>query len=706
MGLKSFFNSLIENIEVTSKEGYLYIEGVSPDVIQRDIRRIMNKSDVASLFIKVVGWKIIRIPEFFILEFYILLTLILNNRKSLCNVRTITKLIDVLKTRTWLADTKKHFPSKIDFKLQDDFNVKLFKFQSDFLEKYDQTTQRYHLNGMLLAGAAGSGKTLTSLVTMHCLKCDKIIIVCPKNAVYKVWEDNICKFFKKPQTYWIVADGRPYKDERFIIVHYEAMEKVLAIIDDIRIGNEFGIILDESHNLNEIKTNRAQAFIKLCKSVRCKNVIFASGTPIKALAVETLPLFTVMDNFFNENVAMIFKKLYAKNLDVIKNLIRRRLNEVVYKIEKSQLGLDEPVFNTLQIKLENGLEYTLDAIKEKIKAYVTEKSTEYKKNMDDYLKKFNDIVDETEEKLAKKDKKISEKFQKYREDVDTIREAHDHRKLHEHKDMMASCNKFEREMIISNIDNGDKIKEFTELKTLVKYYTLKIQGDVLGKIILQARVNATKEIAKKVNYKLVINSSYKKTVIFTSYIEAAEAAINTLKEKNYKPLGVYGKYTNDLKSIVTQFEAVSELNPLVATYSSLATAVPLVVADTMLILNPPYRDYQLNQAISRIHRLGSDTQVCINICTLDTGNLPNITTRTVDILKWSQEEIEKITGTPCAYAIGDVLTYKDIDAMQAPIHTGVSELALKTDPLADKFTRFIKRIRPMSNVRRWKYGNS
>ena len=116
--------------------------------------------------------------------------------------------------------------------------------------------------------------------------------------------------------------------------------------------------------------------------------------------------------------------------------------------------------------------------------------------------------------------------------------------------------------------------------------------------------------------------------------------------------------------------------------------------------------YQLNQAISRIHRLGSDTQVCINICALDTGNLPNITTRTVDILKWSQEEIEKITGTPCAYAIGDVLTYKDIDAMQAPIHTGVSELALKTDPLADKFTRFIKRIRPMSNVRRWKYGNS
>ena len=703
--MSSLFNGLLNNIEVSTKDKYIFIEGISPDTIRRDIRKLMNKSEVANNFIIIVGWKIIKIPEFFALEFYILLKMLIGNRKSLCDVRQIGKIISELEKNTWIGDINVNFPSKMDYKLQDDFTAKLFDFQSKFLEKYDQTTQRYHLNGMLLAGAAGSGKTLTSLVTLHCLKCNKIFIVCPKNAVEKVWVDNIIRFFKVPQTYWVSTKGVPYNNERFIVCHYEAMEKTFDFIKDIKAEGNFGIILDESHNLNEIKTKRAEVFIDLCKRLNCKNIIFASGTPIKALAMETLPMFSVLDNFFTDDVAEIFKKLYSKNLDVVKDLMRRRLNEVVYKIEKSQLGLDEPVFNYLNIKTPNCEKYTLDNLKIVIRKFVQEETKKYKKNMPKYIDRFNAIVDSVEKKLRDerpRDKSIKTKFDEYRKTVDHIRKFHDANRLMTCKEDLAFCNKFEKETIMANIDDNNVKLEFKEIKTIVKYYRFKIQGDVLGKIVLGARVDATKEIATHINYKTILNSTKKKTVVFTSYVEVAEVAISTLQNSKYNPIGVYGKYTSNLKNIVTQFETTPDINPLIATYASLSTAVPLVVADTMLLLNVPYRDYILNQAISRIHRLGSDTQCCINFVSLDTGDKPNITTRTVDILKWSQEEIEKIVGMEIPYKIEEVKDYKDVDAMSSVIHKGVAELALtEGDTLADKFIAFMKKVKPTSIIRNW-----
>lgn len=698
----SLMNILLNNIVVSSKDNSIFIEGVPPDTIKRDIRRLMNNSMVADSFIEIVGWRIIKIPKFFALEFYILLKLMLNNRRTLCDVRQIGKIIECLEKDTWIKDINQTFPSKIDYRLQDDFNVKLFEFQSKFLERYDQVTQRYHLNGMLLAGAAGSGKTLTSLVTLHCLKCKKIFIVCPKNAVEKVWVDNILRFFKEPQTYWISTKPTPYNNERFIICHYEAMEKTFDFIKYIKAEGDIGLILDESHNLNEIKTKRTETFITLCRRLGTKNIIFASGTPVKALAIETLPMFSVLDQFFDDEVAEIFKRLYSRDIDKIKDLLRRRLDEVVYKIEKSQLGLDTPIFNYLKVKSKNGNKYTLASIKEDIQVFAKEETKKYKTNMPTYIKEFNDIVDEVE-KSRKNEKDIKSKFDNYRKTVDHVRKYHDHGKLMEIKEDLSFCNKFEQEEIIAHIEDKDTKLKFRELKTIVKYYRFKIQGDILGKIILGARVNATKEIAANLNYDIILNSTKKKTVVFTSYVEAAEVAISTLQSKKHKPIGVYGKYVSNLKNIVTQFESDPSINPLVATYASLSTAVPLIVADTMILLSMPFRDYILNQAVSRIHRLGSDTQCCINIMSLDTGNEPNITDRTFDIIKWSQEEVQKIVGSEIPYELEKVKEYKDIDGMAHVVHSGVAELLLdpESDGLYKKFITFMNRIKETSFLNNW-----
>lgn len=701
----SFVNVLLSNIEVETKEGCLYISGLSPDLIKKDIRNVMNKSDVASSFIEIVGWRIIKIPLFFVLEFYFLLKEILHNRRVLCDVRQIGRLIEILEKDTWISDTKVTFPSKMDYKLQADFNAKLFDFQSKFLERYDQVTQQYHLKGMLLAGAAGSGKTLTSLVTMHCLKCDKIIIVCPKNAVYKVWEDNINRFFKVPQSIWTSPDNYPYKNERFIILNYEYLSKIKEILKDSRVSTKFGIILDESHNLNEIKTNRAQLFIDLCKYINAKEIIFASGTPIKALAIEAITLMYAIDPYFNEEVATIFRKLYNRDSPMVKELIRRRLNEVVYKIEKSQLGLDEPIFNYFAIQTPNGKSFTLDAIRTEMVKYAKEKTSLYKKNMPKYIDAFNTIVDSVEKKLLSlnpKDTSLKSKFQEYRVTVDHIRKFHNQNKLSEVKDDMALCSKFEKDVIMPAIDVKDTKLKFKELKTIVKYYKFKIQGDILGKIVLGARIAANVALAERIDYDKVINSTTKKTVIFTPYIEVAEKSVAILTSKDYTPTSVYGDKVSKLREIVTEFETKPNVNPLVATYASLSTAVPLVVADTMLCIGLPYRDYQLNQAISRIHRLGADTQCCINIVTLDTGKLPNITSRTVDILRWSQEQIKDIVGMEIPYQIEDVKNYKDIDSMHGIVNAGIAELLLQPDELADKFISFMNKIKPMLSLKNWR----
>jgi ribosomal protein S10 len=83
---------------------------------------------------------------------------------------------------------------------------------------------------------------------------------------------------------------------------------------------------------------------------------------------------------------------------------------------------------------------------------------------------------------------------------------------------------------------------------------------------------------------------------------------------------------------------------MMATYKSLAEAVPITMASTLITLNDPFRDYELNQAIARVDRIGQPNPVTVVRCYLDTGAEPNISTRSRDILEWSKEQVQQIMG--------------------------------------------------------------
>jgi SNF2 family DNA or RNA helicase len=68
------------------------------------------------------------------------------------------------------------------------------------------------------------------------------------------------------------------------------------------------------------------------------------------------------------------------------------------------------------------------------------------------------------------------------------------------------------------------------------------------------------------------------------------------------------------------------------------------MADTLILLDVPFRAHILEQAIARVWRIGATTQAKVHYLKLDTGTEPNITDRTFDILAWAKSEVEAITG--------------------------------------------------------------
>lgn len=85
-------------------------------------------------------------------------------------------------------------------------------------------------------------------------------------------------------------------------------------------------------------------------------------------------------------------------------------------------------------------------------------------------------------------------------------------------------------------------------------------------------------------------------------------------------------------------------NPLLATIQSLSTAVPIICANTVIFLNQPFRSNDKEQAIARVARLGQDEQTYVWDVLLDTKGVPNISTRSDEILQWSMEQVAIIMG--------------------------------------------------------------
>lgn len=639
-------------VSVRQQNNIIEVVGVNGKNLYKDIKRVWQTSRVAQHMFIDIKRSSFTFHSFYLPDVLFTIETLLKRKSQYEGSRTLSKIRDALLEQTWLANVQNFKASSGSSKLKydrlNDFYLTPKDFQSEFFEMYDELTQQYNLNGFLFAGAAGSGKTYSALALSYCLGVDKIVVICPKNAIHRVWEDTVKTKIKVPPQYYISSLGKPMTGkEKILIYHYEDLYKALEIADELR-STKFSIILDESHNFNEISSLRTNLFIELCHKSECKEVLWLSGTPIKALSKETIPLFRCIDPLFTPEVEESFKRIFRGDAGKAVEILNNRLGIVSFIVPKERLQLKDPIIIPIKIKIPNGKLYTLDHLKTEMSVFIEQRYEYWNKRSKDDKEFFYGILDNHRNRLNGNKAEILA-YEEYRRALKRVTGTTMYAEV---RDEIVLCNRYELKQIIPELLPEQRNK-FKDVKSAIKYLPLKIKGECLGTVVGGARVKCFTELAANIDYEYFCETTEKKTIVFTSYVNALENAEAKCKEQDLKPTLVYGSTNKNLSSIIQKFEQDDNINPLIATFDSLSTAVPLVMCDVMVMINVPFRDYEMQQAISRIHRLGADTQTYVYTVFLDTGEQPNISTRSKDILEWSQKEVEKIIGIKSPFEINE-----------------------------------------------------
>lgn len=640
---------------IESNGNKITISGINGNKLVAIIHKQWGTSRIKNYLVSDAGWRRITFFSFFALDFYHLLETIIERRPYGADIKECEEIQLLLKKHTWLASLDAPTKKRFDRNRLKDFVYKPLPHQEEVFEYYETVPQKLNLKGALINAAPGTGKTYTSLAIAQMLDVDTVVVICPNNAVTRVWEASIApgkeSLYRVENPVWTSHQNRQYNNEKFLVFHYEALGHALDMVREIKKRGRGIVILDENHNLNEINSNRTLRFIALCEMLNFDDVIFMSGTPLKAMSNELIPFFRVCDPTFTEHVEARFRNLFKGNAtsNSATDLLTRRLDYASFYVDKSATNVAEPIEETIKIKIPNGEYYTLTSIAEQMAEYIENQREFYEEMMPEAEKLFYRCVESARDyEIAthpnrKEQNAINLDYDTYLSNVDTVIKAYHKRQLMSVNEQMAACTRFEKTRIMPTLSSELK-KEFAQVKSIVKYVDLKIRGECLGRVVGGARINAHVDIARHIDYRAIINSTKKKTLIFSSYNDVCQEVVEQTTSLKYKPLGVFGDTTKDLSSIVNRFATDKDANPLVATYASLSTAVPLVMADTMIIINPPFRDYVMKQTIARVARIGQTTQTKIYHIMLDTDEVANISTRNIDIMEWSREQVNDILG--------------------------------------------------------------
>lgn len=651
MWLPGSIRSLIGNIKVEqiekNNESFITVSGIKSPLFRQSLDKIFKTSKVFNNILEVRSDYSIRFDSFFALEVDKILQMILDYPQNLKTSKRSAKLVQTaLRELTWLNKTTTEvYPHRLDQDQLKYFRYKPLDYQQAFIDKFDRLTYQYSLKGIILDSIMGSGKTMTSLYISECAKKDVKIIVSPMNAVDNVWVKTITNDIQRPIKLWTTKMSQPYAGEEYIIVHYEAIRKATEIIKSIS-NKTFSIVIDEVHNFADNKTLQSQSLIELCKIANSDVIVPQSGTTFKAIGSEITTVMSILDPMFTEDVSKKFTRIYGASAVEALELLKYRMGLITHKVTKEHVGLREPVIQNFSVSTPNAHLFTLAVVKKEMEEFVEERHKYYQARSKQDEKDYFYCLAEYEKNI--RDSKEREAFKFYKKDVNTIRAMG----ARDCVDEIASSNSFEKRYILPKLPS-DLQKLFKEVKTIYKYVSLKINGECLGRILAGRRKDCAVEVARHIPYEDFIESTEKKSLVYTVYIETLKTVLDVLKDKDYTALAVFGETNKNLNSIINTFEKDQTYNPLVATYKSLSTAIPMVMADVMIMVDSPFRDYIFQQTIARINRLGATTQTYVYIANLDTGNEPNLSTRTIDILRWSQQQIEAITGVKSPFEITD-----------------------------------------------------
>lgn len=637
-----FFNKikgLLGGISVYEKRGEIFVTGINTQRLFSDMSKVWNTGRVANHMFNKSGGNMFSFYSFFAPDVeYVLHTLISGGHRVSHNRKASMKVLELLRTETWLKETRVEHEPCLDQDRLKDFKFNPLKHQQSFFDQYNLLVPRYKLKGYMLASPPGTGKTYMGLAIMAMRGKDQVIIVSPKNAVERVWEATVTDVIKAKVPYWTSASGATYpKNCKYFIVHYEALGKLLSDLPKLNLGN-VGVILDESHNFNEVKSQRTSNFVEMCEMVGATDVLWSSGTPIKAIGNEAIPFLRTVDQYFTPAVEEKFIKIYGLKAERAVDILANRLGAMMYQVDKLVVVDNKTQYEDVKVVIPNGNDYTLATIGEEMREYISERLAFYEKDMKDYVKFYFDCLKRHELSLPGGGGNVD--FDKYKRYAKLIRDGYDPVAM---KEESMYCNAYEKTKIIPSLPATHR-NEFKHVKSIYKYVDLKVRGECLGRVVGRRRVECHVDMVDHANIADYVNNAKTKTIVFTSFVEVVERMQEVMKQQGFVPTTVYGATNKNLNGIIREFDKNPEIDPLIATYKSLSTAVPMVMANTALMFNAPFRQYEYEQAVARLDRLNQKEQVFIYNFHLDTGNEPNISTRSKDILEWSKEQVSAIMG--------------------------------------------------------------
>lgn len=695
------------NVEVDPVRNKVEITGLRFLYVCRDLEKYIGSKMLYSILDNVSYSRLV-FSMFYLPDFYHAINTLLTDPKfkrrirsgrELLAIRTELEKIPLIANIKVINETEPNRIPKIDkSKLNKIFNnIKLFDYQDKFIDDCIWKSKLLGLNGYLLDAAAGSGKTFLSISLAEMLDADTIIVVCPKKAVNDVWDETINRIYKEPQSYSMslpVLHG-PSKpagfdiNDRFIVCHYESLGKLNDYLNSIKIPNKrYFTVLDECHSLNSHNSERSIQFRELVSKIDPIFCLWMSGTPIKALGTETMTMFATIDRLFDKSVYKSFLKVFGISGVYAISVMAHRLQLVRSEIKTNGSGVEQYT-HKVKVTLQNGADYTLKTISNKMIDYVKERKEYYQKNAKKYEDDFFSSIEVYRSRVVKGRGDTSffrADLEDYLSKAKTLHNGYSPTDP-KHKQYVLECNHYEDKVIIPRLPNDVK-KVFRKAKSVYKYVELTIMGEALGNILGKARSRCNADMVKQLvtdakvisedgeiyqsNLPDLILNAQAKTIIFTDYVEVVKETEYQLKLKGFKPISIFGETTsgNGLALQTKIFKEDSEINPLITTYKTLSEAVPLTEANRVIFLNLPFRSGTYEQAVKRANRIGQTLDVDLFEVTLDTGEEPNISTRNEDILKWSEEQV--------ALILGKKLPEENKEILRGLIETSTIEDKIKT----------------------------
>ena len=630
-------------VKAEEKNQIITVSGIPSSELIRMVNKIAGTTKVSRNILISGTDSSLTFHSFYAVEVNFILVKILSLNPSWSIKSAVQKIIAELHAHTWLRSTVGPVTPMVDISLLKNIKWTLKPHQLEFIKVYGTMLPKYNLRGYFLAAAAGTGKTLIDLAVGACIIPRSLaqvkIIISPKNALSLVWKKTIEEVFKKTPSCWTSDTSGPAPlGNEYYVFHYEALDRALELAKSLaKRGIKYFVAVDESHNFNEIKSQRTQNLIQLCTLVPDVYQVWASGTPVKAMSSEVIPALMAFDPLFTKAVADTFARAFNSDKPGAMSIVAHRIGIIMYQVAASVVMSAKPTFLPLPVTFDGMDKYTLPVIKDQLKQFYAERMAFHKQNMETYKAIFTKGVEQ--HKLTVTTPAAKQRFNQWVQAVVAIRNA-SARGLMIDPAVANFAKTYEDQILIPTLQDPLR-KQFIAVRTAVKTLRAKVTGESLGKLG-QIRIACINDIAQNIDYPKIIDNALSKTILFSTYTKPLDTACALLSKGGYQPVQVYGDTSKDVTKLVDYFTDTPEANPLATTYATLSTAVPVIAANTEILLDFPYRQYIMDQTVARVQRMGQQHPTFIYQCKLDTGDIPNISTRNEEILKWSESQVDTL----------------------------------------------------------------